>query len=47
MEEEETLLTNIAYFNSLLSKTAIRLYSQQVVNQRQYAKRVEPPLGPS
>jgi hypothetical protein len=43
-EEEETLLTDIAYFNSLLCKTTIRLYSQQVVNQSQYAKRAEPRL---
>jgi hypothetical protein len=50
-EEEETPLTNMAYFNSLLCKTTIRLYSQQVVNQRQYGSKVGPrlvqPKGPN
>jgi hypothetical protein len=39
--EEVALLADIAYFNSLVSETTMRLYSQQVVNQNYDARKAE------
>jgi hypothetical protein len=41
-EEEKTLLTDIAYFNSLACKAIIRFCSQHVVNKNQAQKRPNP-----
>jgi hypothetical protein len=46
-EEEETLLADIAYFNSLTCKVIIRFCSQHVVNKNQAAKKGRTPVGPA